>query len=241
MSELDFFYSNLYKENNSHSSSFLDDLKEVPTLTEELRMVCEGRIEYNECFNVLQSFPKNKTPGNDVLPNLIHPSQNAFVKGRSIFDAIRTIDDIVDYTKRNSWSGFMIAIDFEKALYTLDFRFLIRTLHKFNFGPSFIQWMRVLYKNASSCVMNNGFTTGPFLLGRGVRQGDPLSPYLFILALETLAIKIREDCNVQGLKIGEEMIKLSLFADLYLKRQNILYKSVSYSQLFWRVFRPKGE
>ena len=53
MSELDFFYSNLYKENKSHSSSFLDDLMEVRTLTEELRMVCEGRIEYNECFNVL--------------------------------------------------------------------------------------------------------------------------------------------------------------------------------------------
>ena len=240
-------------------------------------MVCEGRIEYNECFNVLQSFPKNKTPGNDgltiefyvafwsfigkpledyinysyefgelsmfaktsydhinrkkgkdkqeiknwrptcislinvdakiiskvlakrlekVLPNLIHPSQNAFVKGRSIFDTIRTINDIVDYTKRNNWSGFMIAIDFGKAFNTLDFRFLIRTLRKFNFGPSLIQWMRVLYKNASSCVMNNGFTTGPFLLGRGVRQGDPLSPYLFIPALETLAITIREDCNV---------------------------------------------
>ena len=60
---------------------------------------------------------------------------------------------------------------------------------------------------------------------------------------QLLAIKIREDCNVQGLKIGEKMIKLSLFADdmTFLKRQNILYKSVSYSQLFWRVFRPKGE
>ena len=103
-----------------------------------------------------------------VLPNLIHPNQNAFVKGRSIFDSIRAIDNIVDYAKRNSWSGSLIAIDLEKAFDTLDFKFLIRTLHKFNFGPSFIQWIRVLYKNASSCVMNNGFMTGPFPLGREV-------------------------------------------------------------------------
>ena len=126
---------------------------------------------------------------------------------------IRTIDDIVDYTEQNSWSGILIAIDFEKAFDTLDLQFLIRTLHKFNFGPSFIHWIRTLYKNSSSCVLNNGFETGPFSLGRGVRQGDPLSPYLFILALETLAIKIRQDSSVQGLKIGEEIIKLSLFAD----------------------------
>ena len=71
----------------------------------------------------------------------------------------------------------------------------------------------MLYKNVSSCVMNNGFTTAPFSLGRGVRQGDPLSPYLFIIALETLAIQIRSDSKIQGFKIGEEIVKLSLFAD----------------------------
>ena len=140
---------------------------------------------------------------------------------------------VVCVTKQNSWSGFMFAIDFEKAFDTLD----CRTLHKFNFGPSFIQWMCVLYKNASRCVMNNGFKTGPFLLGRGVRQGDPLSPYLFILALETLAIKIREDCNVQGLKIGEEMIKLSLFAD---DMTCILKDKTSYTNLF-RILNSFGE
>ena len=68
MNELESFYSNLYSEENSgHSSSFLDDVKEFPTLTEEIRNSCKGKIEYNECFKVLQSFQKNKTPGNDGL------------------------------------------------------------------------------------------------------------------------------------------------------------------------------
>ena len=54
-----------------------------------------------------------------VLPSIIHSNQNAFVKGRSIFDAVRTSDDMVDYTKRNGLSGLLIAIDFEKAFDTL--------------------------------------------------------------------------------------------------------------------------
>ena len=125
-----------------------------------------------------------------VLPEIIHSNQNAFVKGRYIFDAIRTIDHVIEYTKEKNLSGVLVAIDFEKAFDTLNFNFLIRTLHKFNFGPSFIQWIRTLYKNISSFVTNNSFTTGPFSLSRGVRQGDPLFPYLLVIALETLAIKI---------------------------------------------------
>ena len=140
-----------------------------------------------------------------VLPEIIHSNQNAFVKGRSIFDAIRT--------KEKDLPGILVAIDFEKAFDTLNLNFLIRTLHKFNFGPSFIQWIRTLYKNVKSCVMNNGFTTGPFTLSRGVRQSDPLSPYLFIIALETLTIKIRNDDSIKEFKIGGETTKLSLFAD----------------------------
>ena len=148
-----------------------------------------------------------------VLPEVIHFNQNAFVKGRTIFDADRTIDDVIDFAKYKDIPGILVAIDFEKAFDSLNFDFLLRVLHAFNFGSSFIQWIRVLYNNASSCVINTGFTTGPFALSRGVRQGDPLSPYLFIIALETLTIKIREDDSINGITIRDESVKLSLFAD----------------------------
>ena len=84
----------------------------------------------------------------------------------------------------------------------LNFSFLLRVLHAFYFGPSFIQWVRALYNKVSSFVMNNGFTSGPNSLSRGIRQGDPLSPCLFILASEILAIKIRNDNSIQGIRIG---------------------------------------
>ena len=99
-----------------------------------------------------------------VLPDIIHYNQNAFVQGRSIFDAIRTIDDIMEYTKIMKLSGFLITIDFEKAFDSVNHSFLIKTLEAFNFGPSFIRWACGLNCNLMSCIMNNGFSTEPTFL-----------------------------------------------------------------------------
>ena len=148
-----------------------------------------------------------------ILPELIQCGQNAYVKGRSIFDAVRTIDDILDYTRQTKMSGILVAIDFEKAFDSLDHAYLFKVLNAFNIGPSFIQWIRTLYSNISSCIINNGFTSDYFAVGRGVRQGDPLSPLLFILGLEILACSIRKNDKIQGIQIDNSEVKLTLFAD----------------------------
>ena len=81
------------------------------------------------------------------------------------------------------------------------------------FGPQFIHWVRTIFKNAESCVMNNGHSTNSFPLERSTRQGDPLSAYLFIPCAETLFIQIRENEEVKGIRIGDNELKLSSYAD----------------------------
>ena len=148
-----------------------------------------------------------------VLPDIIHHNQNAFVQGRSIFDAIRTIDDIMEYTRIMKLSGFLITIDFEKAFDSVNHSFLTKTLEAFNFGPSFIRWASSFNCNLMSCIMNNGFSTEYFPISRGVRQGDPLSPYLFLMVLEIFVIHVRENNCIKGIVVENEEIKLCAFAD----------------------------
>ena len=71
----------------------------------------------------------------------------------------------------------------------------------------------MFYTNIQSCVINNGMASDYFTLERGVRQGDPLSPYLFILAVESLAISIRQNVDIKGIKIENYEAKLLQYAD----------------------------
>ena len=96
-----------------------------------------------------------------VLPKIIHYNQSACVKRRTVFDAVRTIQDILEYTETQI-DGRLIAIDFQKAFDSVSREFLFKTLPIFNFGPSFTQWVQTFYKNISSCIINNDYSTGLF-------------------------------------------------------------------------------
>ena len=139
-----------------------------------------------------------------VLPHINKEDQHAYVEGRSIYNAVRNIYDIMEFTQDEDLPRLRVALDFEKAFDSLSRRFLSTVLEKFNFGPSFISWVR---------TMNNGFASNYFPISRGVRQGELLSAYLFIIALEVLLIKIRADSSISGIKVKSEEIKLCVFAD----------------------------
>ena len=81
-----------------------------------------------------------------ALPSIIHFDQTSYVKGRTIFDALRTIEDVLDFNKAKNLSGLLITIDFQKAFDSVRWEFLIKALKAFNFGPSFISWIKTSTK-----------------------------------------------------------------------------------------------
>ncbi len=106
-----------------------------------------------------------------------------------------------------------ISLDAEKAFDRLEWPYLFQILSKYGFGPSAVQWFKALYNNPVATVKVNGLSSKSFYLHRGTRQGCPLSPLIFVLALEPLACAIREHVNITGIRIGGHDFKLNMYAD----------------------------
>ena len=85
----------------------------------------------------------------------------------------------------------------------MEWNYLDLVLRSYGIGEKFIKWVQVLRANANIKIINEGWTTRPFKVTKGLKQGDPLSPYLFLFTIEPLAHKIRQDKEIPGLKIGE--------------------------------------
>ena len=152
---------------------------------------------------------------NTVIDKLIGNQQKGFMKGRQIFHIHRIIDDLLQMQRKSNLPGIILALDFKQAFDAINVHCIKKSLEIFGFGPNFIKWITILNTERQSCVKNGGYISELFPMANGVRQGCPISPQLFLLAVEILAQKIIQDKNIKGLNPHGAPVseKISQFAD----------------------------
>ena len=150
-----------------------------------------------------------------VLDELLDQSQYAFVKGRNSGDMLRELDDLIELEKLKGKKSILLSVDYSKAFDTLSSAAIIKAMKVLGFREKFLEWVQILLKGRKSCVKNNNFISEFFNMERGVRQGCPLAPLLFICTVELLGRNIRNDPNIKGILTSKNHrpVKIRQFAD----------------------------
>ena len=148
-----------------------------------------------------------------LMTNLSHENQYA-KPGKQIFSIANLLRDLWWDASDSKINAYFVSLDFKKAFDSIDQHWLSRVLHKMNFPTKFIRTINSLNKDANVRVLVNGFQTGQVPINKGVRQGDPLSLYLFLLAMEPLVATINNDTRIEGLGKGRKRnVKCPSYAD----------------------------
>ncbi len=146
------------------------------------------------------------------IPKIILDDQNRFVLGRQAFNNTRRVLNVL-YKNLNAKDHAILSLDAEKAFDRIEWNYLFETLRRFGLGTKYLRWLQLLYNEPRAQVITNSNISKLFNLARGTRQGCPLSPLLFLFAIEPLAMTIRKSPCIKGMKIGERDHRISLFAD----------------------------
>ncbi|KAI8525452.1 hypothetical protein RHMOL_Rhmol13G0231200 [Rhododendron molle] len=180
----------------------------------------------NFCLKIITKILANRLKG--ILKFLISPNQSAFVPGRLIQDNIIIAHEAFHFLhrKKKGKDGFMaIKLDFNKAYDRVEWDFLRALMDKMGFATEWIRWTMECVSTVQFVIKANGEARANVSPRRGLRQGDPLSPYLFLLVKDVLSKLIQVELNnkhLSGMRINRHCPILShiLFADdalLFLK------------------------
>ena len=149
-----------------------------------------------------------------LLSKFISNEQFCSVPGRSIVHCNMLIRDILYYVVENDMEFAMVNLDFKQAFDKVDVRFIFKTMEALGFCEDFINLIKMLYTNISSCLKINNVLGTPFPVERGVRQGCPLSMILFIIYQEALYRLIKKCTLIRPLYLpNNKVIKLTGYAD----------------------------
>ncbi|XP_020253791.1 uncharacterized protein LOC109830842 [Asparagus officinalis] len=176
-----------------------------------------------------------------VIPNLVASTQSAFQSGKSTLDSIIMANEMIHYCSKRRKEVAMFKIDFSKAFDSINWNFLIGLLKARGFGSKWCNWIYHIVSSSSCSVKVNGLPSKFFSCKRGLKQGDPLSPMLFNIAVDALNKMIHN--NVEdgllsnlGIKLPLNQLRILQFADDTLLFVRSSYKDISVLKTILYIF-----
>nr|GEW70060.1 cysteine-rich receptor-like protein kinase [Tanacetum cinerariifolium] len=147
-----------------------------------------------------------------VVSSVVGDVQMPYINGRQIIDGPLMVDEIIAWAKKYKKRVMFLKVDFEKAFDPLSWSFLFCVLEQIGFSYKWRTWIHSCLDSNFASLLVNGSPTKKFKMQRGLRQGDPISPFLFILAIEALNVALLEETNMNifcGIKVGKDKIHIS--------------------------------
>lgn len=172
------------------NSSFINI---IPKIKDPLHLRDYRPISLIGCqYKIISKILANRIKG--VIDQNIGEAQSAYVEGRNILDGPLIINELCSWAKKSKKQVLLFKVDFEKAFDSVNWEYLDSIISQLGYGEKWRMWIRGCLHSARLSVLVNGSPTKEFEMKKGVRQGDPLSSFLFIIAMEGLNIAMKEAC-----------------------------------------------
>lgn len=147
-----------------------------------------------------------------VIDSIISHNQSAFIKRRHIADEVVELNELIDLARKRGRRRVIFKVDFEKGYDSVSWDFLDYMLIRFGFHEKWRSWIRACVFSGKLSVLVNGSSTEEVNIKRGLKQGDPLAPYLFVLVTKGLSGLVRNAVssgNFKGFQVGSSDISIS--------------------------------
>ena len=166
----------------------------------------------NNDYKILTHVIKNRIL--KAVPHIISNVQSGFQAGRSTSDNLILMYLVMEHFQNHPEDeGLLLQVDFEKAFDSVEHVFLFETLESMGFGKYLIDLVKLVFHGCMSYANVNGHLSSPIYLGRGLHQGSPLSPVLFLIVAQVFTNKINNNTDIKGIEINAVQLLLSMFAD----------------------------